>query len=225
MCGRFVQQAAGAIPARFGVAPEAVRPLLAPRYNLAPGQAVAIVIEPRPGAREVLAATWGLPPRRGGAAGRSVLLFNARAETLIERAGFRRLLPGGRCLVPADGFYLWEQVGRGKYPWLYALRDGALCAFAGLYDRWADAAGREIVACTIVTTAAILLVLPVHERMPAILPRTDEGAWLDPCQDDPAALVSRIIPYPPGEMTRAAVSTAVNSGRRDDARLVRPYAA
>jgi putative SOS response-associated peptidase YedK len=202
-----------------------VLPLLTPRYNIAPGQAVAIIAEPLPGARQILPATWGLPPRRGGGAGRPTLIFNARAETLLARVGFRRMLAGQRCLIPADGFYLWERVGRGKFPWLYGLRDAGLFAFAGLCDRWADTAGREVVACTIITTAANELVLPVHDRMPAILPRAAEAAWLDPGQAELAAVLPYLAPYPAGQMARIAVSMAVNSGRIDDAQLILPYAA
>ena len=226
MCGRFVQQQAGVIPARFGAsAPPVVEPLLRPRYNIAPAQAVAVVVEPQAGERQVIAATWGLPPRRTGGGGKAFVMFNARAETLLERAGFRRLLPVGRCLVPSDGFYAWERVGQGKFPWLYRLREPGLFAFAGLCDRWQDAAGREVAACTIITTTANELVLPVHERMPVILPRAAEAAWLDPRQGDPRALLPLLAPYAAGQMARTAVATTVNSGRIDDPQLIRPFAA
>lgn len=225
MCGRLVQQEARAIPARFGatVAEEA-RALLRPRFNLAPGQPLAIIVESAPGERRAIAATWGLRPRVA-AAGREAAIFNLRAETLPERASYRRLLGPGRCLIPADGFYLWEQVGRRKFPWLYSLGATALFAFAGVYTRLVGPDGRERAACALLTVAANELVLPVQGRMPALLPREDEAAWLDPRRDDPAALVAQLSPYPASGMARLAVSPAVNSGRRDDARLVLPYAA
>ncbi len=37
-------------------------------------------------------------------------MFNARSESVGEKASFRRLLPTRRCLVLADGFYEWLKV-------------------------------------------------------------------------------------------------------------------
>lgn len=223
MCGRFVLKGAEEIPGRFAaVAPAAVQLALTPRYNVAPTQEVPIVVADA-GERRVDLARWGLEPRFRGAA--SAVLFNARAETLLEKASFRRLVPTRRCLVPVDGFYEWERLGNRKLPWLYQVRDGELFAFAGLYDRWTDPEGREVTACTVITTTPNELVLPVHGRMPVILPREAEGAWLDPAATDPAALLPLLAPYPAGGMRRTAVSTAVNSTRVDAPHLLEPVAA
>jgi putative SOS response-associated peptidase YedK len=223
MCGRFVQQYAGDIPARFGAsAPAATQLELTPRYNVAPTQQIPVVVEPDKGARRVEPARWGLTPRFGNT---SLVLFNARVETLPEKASFRRLLPHRRCLVPADGFYEWEKVGGAKLPWLYRLKGAEPFAFAGLYDVWTEPDGREMTACTILTTAPNELVLPVHDRMPVILPRDLEDDWLDPDLDDPHGLLPLLGPYPAGAMERIAVSKLVNNSRLDDPRLIEPVAA
>ncbi|HET8628450.1 MAG TPA: SOS response-associated peptidase [Thermomicrobiales bacterium] len=225
MCGRFVQQYAPEIPDRFGATPTpaAQQLVLTPRYNVAPTQAVAAVLEPAAGERVVDALRWGLEPRRGG--GKAMTIFNARAETLLERPMFRRLLPSRRCLVPADGFFEWERVGGTKVPWLYRVADGAPFAFAGLYDRWTGPDGAEVVACTVLTTAPNELVAPVHNRMPVILPREVEAEWLDPGLTDPRSLLPILQSFPAARMERYAVSTAVNSSRVDDPALIRPVAA
>jgi len=143
MCGRFVQQNTVEIPRRFGaVATPEAQLALTPRYNVAPTQSIPVVLTAEGGERRVELARWGLTPRHG--ANKDFTLFNARAETLLERASFRRLLPRQRCLVPADGFYDWEQVGNAKLPWLYRLKDGETFAFAGLYDRWQAPDGRDV---------------------------------------------------------------------------------
>jgi putative SOS response-associated peptidase YedK len=223
MCGRFVQQYAVDIPARFGAsAPAATQLELAPRYNVAPTQQIPVVVEPGKGERHVEPARWGLTPRFGN---KALVLFNARVETLPEKASFRRLLPHRRCLVPADGFYEWEKVGGAKLPWLYRLKGAEPFAFAGLYDVWTEPDGREVTGCTILTTAPNELVLPVHDRMPVILPRDLEDDWLDPDLDDPQGLLPLLGPYPAGAMERVAVSKLVNNSRLDDPRLIEPVAA
>ena len=232
MCGRFVQQYAVDIPARFGAsAPSATQLALVPRYNVAPTQQVPVVVEPERGERRVELVRWGLTPRfgKGGKGGKrgdqAPTLFNARTETLLEKATFRRLVPQRRCLVPADGFYEWEKVGGSKLPWLYRLKGAQPFAFAGLYDVWTEPDGREVTACTILTTAPNELVLPVHDRMPVILPRDLEDEWLDPDLDDPEGLLPLLGPYPAGAMERIAVSKLVNNSRLDDPRLIEPVAA
>lgn len=224
MCGRFVLKGAEKIPQRFGAAaPVAVQVALAARYNIAPTQQVPIVAATIAGERRVDVARWGLEPRFRGAD--NAVLFNARAETLQEKVSFRRLLTTRRCLVPADGFYEWERVGNKKLPWLYDLRDGGLFAFAGLYDRWTDAEGQELTACAIITTTPNELVLPVHGRMPVILPREVEDLWLDPSATELEQVLAYLAPYPADQMRRTAVSTAVNSARVDAPHLVEPIAA
>ena len=228
MCGRFVQQHAVEIPARFGAAatPETQLALTA-RYNVAPTQQVPVVVEPEQGARRVDLVRWGLTPRfgsKGNKGNKALTLFNARAETLLEKASFRRLVPRQRCLIPADGFYEWEKVGGAKLPWLYRLKGGMLFAFAGLYDVWTEPDGGEVTACTVLTTAPNELVLPVHDRMPVILPRDLEDEWLNPDLTDPHHLLPLLGPYPAAEMERTAVSKLVNNSRLDDPRLIEPAA-
>lgn len=223
MCGRFVQQYAPEIPVRFdAVVAPAVQAALTPRYNVAPTQQVPVVIAAA-GERQVDLVQWGLTPRHG--AKQNFTIFNARAETLLERASFRRLLPSQRCLIPANGFYEWEQVGGTKLPWLYQLQSGETFALAGLYDRWTDEQGREVGACTVITTEPNELVLPVHNRMPVILAREIEAEWLNPHLTDPYRLLPLLAPYPAGEMRRTAVSRAVNNSRVDRPELLQPVAA
>jgi putative SOS response-associated peptidase YedK len=49
-----------------------------------------------------------------------------------------------------------------------------------VWEAWADPQGREIRTYTIITTEPNELMAPIHNRMPAILRREDEEAWLRP---------------------------------------------
>jgi len=63
----------------------------------------------------------------------------------------------------------------------------------------------------------------VHDRMPVILPRASEDAWLDRevAVEEALALLQ---PYPPGAMQAADASMLVNSVKNDDERLLDPLA-
>jgi putative SOS response-associated peptidase YedK len=69
--------------------PEPPAEALTPRYNITPGQAVAVVRTGSDGQRRLGALRWGLVPfwAKDAAIGRR--LVNARLETLAEQPAFR----------------------------------------------------------------------------------------------------------------------------------------
>jgi putative SOS response-associated peptidase YedK len=107
-------------------------------------------------------------------------MLNARAETIKDKPAFRTAFQRRRCLIPSDGFYEWKSVGKQKQPVHFRMRDGRLFAFAGLWERWTSPDGTTLESCTIITTGANELVLPVHDRMPVILDPSRYNDWLDP---------------------------------------------
>jgi putative SOS response-associated peptidase YedK len=220
MCGRYTVAVDPQLLAeRFGVGlPDEV----VPRFNVAPTDPVLAVTR-RHDERELLVARWGLVPHwakdpKGGAK-----MINARAETLTEKSAYSPLLAKGRCLILADGFYEWRLDPDGrKRPVRYTVDGGAPFGFAGLWTGRRDPeSGDWLRTCTIITTKANDLVAPVHDRMPVILPRASEDAWLDRevAVEEALALLQ---PYPPGAMQAADASMLVNSVKNDDERLLDP---
>ena len=217
MCGRFTSsQRCEAIEEQFQVSvPEAY----SERYNLAPTQQALIIREHDEDFQAVL-ARWGLLPHWAKDERISYKLINARAETLAEKPAFRSLLGKGRCLVVADGFYEWTIGPDGKkHPIHFSLIDGALFGFAGLWTSRRTDEGEVVESCTIVTTRPNELVAPVHDRMPVILPREVEDAWLDPELPKEHAL-AMLEPFPAHLMLAAPASDRVNSVRNDEAALL-----
>lgn len=222
MCGRFTLFApSDALAAQFGLDPGA-EPPTAPRYNIAPGGPVLAIRQPsRDGKREAVFLRWGLVPSWAKDPAIGHRLVNARAETAGEKPAFRGAFRYRRCLLPADGFYEWTG-GRGKRPFHFRMRDGRSFAIAGLWDRWEAPDGSFAETCTILTTAANVLVAPVHDRMPVILPPDAYGRWLDPdARDVPASL---LVPFPDDAMTAWPVSPLVNDPRADAPQCIDPAA-
>ncbi len=189
-------------------------PEIPPRYNIAPTQPARLVVSSA-GGRRLAEAKWGLPAP-WDRTGRG--LINARAETLPEKALFRRLLDSGRCAVPADGFYEWQAAGGRKRPWHFSLSDGALFAFAALWDETADAGPSFL----ILTTTPNPLVAPVHNRMPVILRPEQESRWLDPGTPFAALDPAWRIPFPADAMRASEVGRAVNDVRIDSPACLAP---
>jgi putative SOS response-associated peptidase YedK len=221
MCGRYAFFSDPEdVADLFEVAPPAV---LAPRYNIAPTQAVAVVRTGNQGARrELTLMRWGLIPSWAKDAGHGAPMINARAESLAEKPAFRSALAQRRCLVLASGFYEWKKTGTTKQPYYFRAHNDRPLAFAGLWESWGGKGNAPLLSCTIVTTGANAAVAPVHDRMPVILPHADHAAWLRPSPLTPGELERLLLPAPDDALAVRRVSLWVNSPAHDDPECVRP---
>jgi putative SOS response-associated peptidase YedK len=222
MCGRYaITTAPEAIRRLFGVG--GPTPNFAAHYNAAPGLELPVVRrDPKSGERVLSPLLWGLIPYWAKDRKIAWRTINARGETVKTAAAFKSAYVKRRCLVPADAFYEWKKIGKGKQPYAIAMRDRQPFAFAGLWENWKDqASGQWVRTFTILTTAPNALVAPLHDRMPVILAPSDYARWLGE-EPDPADLIR---PYPPDAMTAWPVSTRVNKADNDDAAILEPVEA
>jgi putative SOS response-associated peptidase YedK len=221
MCGRYsFTTPIEAVRRLFGVAGGGN---LAPRYNVAPTQAAAVVRldEKTPPGRILDHLTWGLVPSWAKDASMAARMINARAETVAEKPAFRNAFRRRRCLVPADGFYEWRLEGGAKQPYHIGFADRRPFAFAGLWEHWMGKDGSEILSFSIVTTDANELLRPLHHRMPVILEPEGHARWLDPATEAPVELLH---PYRGDGLGFHAVSRHVNNVRNDDPECIAPLA-
>lgn len=220
MCGRFSLSDISQLRTRFGLKLNQEFPtdddfatVLIPRYNIAPTQIIPAIINR--GSNELAMFRWGLIPAWAKDAAIGPKMINARAETIAEKPSFRTALQRRRCLIPADGFYEWQKVGRTKQPYRIILKGCELFGFAGLWDTWNAPTGELINSCTIITTTPNELMEPLHNRMPVIMPRELEQIWLDQGITDQEMLKDLLKPYPAELMKAYEVSTLVNSPHND----------
>ena len=104
-------------------------------------------------------------------------------------------------------------------------RRSPILAFAGLWDRSIKPDGTSIESCVHITLPANDLMREIHNggnnphRMPAILRREDQEVWLKGSADEARAVLR---PYEPGLMVAFEVSTAVNSPKNNNDKLLEP---
>ncbi len=226
MCGRFAFYSPHeAVVRLFGVADLA--PDVPPRWNIAPTTQVPAVrvLPDDPATRRLALLYWGLVP--GWAKDRSIgaKLNNARSETLREKPSFRTAYQRRRCLVLADGYYEWQRSTAAKQPYYIQLASHEPFAMAGLWERWRDPAGGEVLeSCTLVTTAPAPSIAFIHDRMPVILPAGAFGEWLDPANGNVERLERLFAPDPALELSARPVGRLVNNARNEGPALIEPVA-
>lgn len=225
MCGRFT------LKTPFKVLAETFRvagfPEIAPRYNIAPSQEVAILrlLPSLPDSakleRRVDLVKWGLIPAWAKDPAIANNLINARGESVAEKPSFRSAFKLRRCLVLADGFYEWRKIGDRKQPYHIGLQGGEPFGIAGLWERW-TVGDPPVETCTLITTDANPVVAKVHNRMPVILSPDDYDRWLDPERKSPDDVLDLLRPYPAERMAASPVSTLVNNPRNERRECIEP---
>lgn len=192
-----------------------------PRFNIAPTQLAPVLVQ-REGQRALALFRWGLVPAWSGRSPRPAaapLLINARAETLLDKPMFRRLVRRRRCLVLADGFFEWVVGEGGKQPIWISPWPVRPIAFAGLWDevRMPDGSSRSSFA--IVTGPPDALVAPIHDRMPIVLPPERHAAYLAEELDDASAM-ALLAPIELAGWRARPVARWANDPRHDDERCI-----
>lgn len=188
---------------------------LQPRYNICPTTEIDTIV-PALDKRGVVPMRWGLVPSWWSKPLKEMRMatFNARAETVAEKPMFRDAFKKRRCLIPASGYYEWQDTPSGKQPYYFTRRDGHVMTIAGLWSNWKDkTTGEDLKSCTMVITEPNKFVADVHDRMPVILEARDFEQWERGDGKEASALMR-----PAGEdmLQKWPVSKRVNSSRASD---------
>jgi putative SOS response-associated peptidase YedK len=157
---------------------------------------------------------WGLVPIWAKDMKIGYKLINARAETVFDKPMWRNVIKRKRALIPASGFYEWkkdDQAGKPhKTPYYIHPKTMELFAFAGLWEVWHDAEGKEWKTYTIITTEPNKEMSGLHDRMPVILHPEDELPWLR-AGDTKEDIEKFLLPYEDNGLEIYEVSDEVNS--------------
>ena len=227
MCGRYVAATPVDKLAEQFLVEEVKVAVHEASFNVAPTDEVLAVAVGRDGARQLGSFRWGLVPSWAKDTTVGSRMINLRSETVSEKPSFRRTLSRRRCILPADGFYEWKAMGKGrkKQPFFVRARDGSVLAIAGLWEVWKPQGEEDadwLRTCTVITTEPNDVVRPIHDRMPVILPPAAWDTWLDQSNQDPDDLAKVLVPAPGDLLEAYPVGFDVNDVRNDGDHLVTP---
>ncbi|KAL9239637.1 hypothetical protein vseg_013940 [Gypsophila vaccaria] len=190
-----------------------------PMYNVSPGSYLPVLRRGNGGDEGYTATVhcmkWGLIPSftKKDEKPDHYRMFNARSESIGEKASFRRLIPNNRCLVAVEGFYEWKK-GTKRQPYYIHLKDGRPLVFAALYDSWKNAEGELLYTFTILTCESSSTLQWLHDRMPIILgDEVSTDMWLNGPSD--TKLNAVLKPYEESDLAWYPVSSAMNKASFD----------
>jgi putative SOS response-associated peptidase YedK len=196
--------------------------VLSPTYNLCPTQN-SPVLRLVNGERVFDQMRWQLVPATAPTFSTKLSTINARSETVFETRLYRDLVIRQRCIVPLSGFYEWKKAGDRRRPFKIHLQNEPIMSVAGIWDTWQAGSPQERQSFSIMTTTANEFMSQIHDRMPVILGRSDEDAWLDPEIHEQEAVQKLLKPCPNSWLTAVQVSPLVNSPRNSDGNLTLPF--
>ncbi len=189
-------------------------------YNISPTGSAPVILN-RAGVIVLERMKWGFIPS-GAKDNNSVFRYKtymAKSEGIFDKPTWAEAIRHTRCLIPANGFYEWQQTQEGKLPFYIRPVDQELFAFAGVYTTWKDPDGVEW------NTYAIVTVMQDRSpkqslRRPVIVRPADEAEWLDPTIDDMNTLYGLMRPYTEDMLKIHRVTPDVKNTKLNDPKTI-----
>lgn len=215
MCGRFQLSVKGKqISERFNV--EVFDEMYSPSFNCAPSQQLPVITNKEP--EKLNYFKWGLVPFWSKDPKIGFNLINAREESILEKPSFKTAFSQRRCLIPANGFFEWKKQGKQKIPFRIFLKSEEIFAIAGIWETWKDDEDKPLHTFSILTTSPNSLMKKIHNRMPVILNKNDEQAWL--FEKDETYLKNLLQPFDASKMDAYQVSYKLNSPANNSSEII-----
>ena len=123
---------------------------------------------------------WGIIPADSHDSHIADKLINARVETISAKQPFCDLL-ANKCLIPADGFYVWKDNNETEAPNRVILPQQGTFSILGLFHEFGEddeEFASIIKTFTMITCEAPDSLKPYNDRIPLIIPKELERDWL-----------------------------------------------
>jgi putative SOS response-associated peptidase YedK len=148
-----------------------------PRYNAAPTQSLPVITQSVPTKFQFF--KWGLMSEWSNNKRMSPKLFNLPIDSAIEKPTHRKSIINRRCIIPANGFYLWKPIAKRKLtPYYFTFADNQTLALAGIWEERDEFDEHSACSFIMITTTASPLVESYQDNMPLILDESAQKTWI-----------------------------------------------
>lgn len=191
------------------------------RYNIVPVQNVPVIFT-KNGVSVMEQMQWGFVSQNAPDTN-SIFrykTFAVRSEDTFKKTMWEKSIRSQRCLIPANGFYVWAHTPEGKQPYFAQVNDRSLVALAGVYSSWTNSEGVESGMAAIVTVPGDEATQDFTDYLPAIVHPNQESMWLDPTVSDMASLYDVMRTTSFNSLTFTQVSDEIYSKKTDKPALI-----
>ena len=182
-----------------------------PRYNACPGQDLPVVCDQDK--LFIHPFRWGLIPGWSKDPKKNQKTFNARSETVFDKASFKGPIKYRHCIVPLCGYYEWKE----KQPYRVRRKSQKVFALAGIWDLWTRG-DHQVHSFSILTREASPELSDLHHRTPFFLDADGANYWLSNYPKN----LAEIPVLPDKEFEYYPVGTAVGNIRNEGPELIVP---
>lgn len=189
-----------------------------PLYNISKGMKAPILKNDG----EWTYSEWGLTPSVSTDSHSREKMITARLKTLHVKEPFAGLLKTKRCIIPVDGWYVWNAEGQ---PFRIVRKDRKPFVIAGLWDEFGeDESGKMIFKSFTMITQPVNEFLGKYdeERMPAVLKEEMTALWLSESNIDVNALLNAITPIVHDVFEAYPVSSNLTDSTANNITLINP---
>jgi len=191
-----------------------------PTYNASPSQLLPITTAKEPDKTALM--QWGFISILSNNKKMSAKLFNTDIQQIHTKPSLRKSLAKNRCVIYADGFYVWKQVAKKTASPYYIHPSSKLPFCIGGYweeqDEYVESSQDSFM---LFTAPATQTVSDYQEDMPFIIPEDKLETWLSP-ELEIESVTDWISESDPFSLSIHAVSPAINNPSINDARLIQP---
>lgn len=156
-----------------------------------PTDIVPVIAPDSKGIKSVFPMQWGFLAKDGKRS-----LFNARAESAMEKPTFKDAWNSHRCIIPAAYYFEWEHFksadGKTKTGDKYAIQPKG-CTVTWLCGLYRIEGGYPVFV--VLTKEPTAELSGIHDRMPVMLPKEKIDEWINPSSNP-----EEIIPFALSDM-------------------------
>lgn len=190
------------------------------RYNAAPAQLLPVILAEQPEGLSFF--YWGLFPGLNRNKTVSEKVITRRAEDMLIKPLYRKILGSHRCLIPADGFYIWKPLTRkAMVPYRVTFPSMGLVSFSAIWEEFEDDLGVQQHTFSVITVPAQGKSAELYERMPLVLSPASEERWLDlRTSESEIRRILEVTEIPPSDYY--SVTPAIEDTSKDSPLMILP---
>lgn len=188
-----------------------------PQYNACPTQTLPVLTKEN----EVSLLNWGLMVKMSTIKATSAKLFNTSLDHVFTKASTKTAMKQRRCIILADGIFLWKQIGKKKQTPYYFYQDNQqMFGMAGYWESSEDLEGNEF-KCFMLITGTHQQLAATQDDAPVFLKSADFKTWLDTSteQEELEKILSKSSSI---QFSSHTVSPEIQNEEKNHADLIRP---